>query len=313
MPGLRYLPVIVRWKTLPGRSRAGIVRRFSTGRMERQGRCQMERTGREAVCRKAIRQKGPMLVAYSGGADSGLLAYLARAELHDRCRCVLLQSPLMPREEIHMAQQNADLLGLPLEILPAPLLDSPLVFVNPTDRCYHCRKIASRILNERAKELGLSCVADGANVSDTREHRPGIRAATEEGIHHPFIEAGMTKEDIRAIAERHNLPFRHKPPSGCLATRIPYGERITGKNLAMVEDAEAFLHGLGVRQARVRHHSAVARIEADADGMATVFARKDEVVRELRAIGFFYVTLDLAGYRSGSMDEVLSGSSKEGT
>lgn len=249
-----------------------------------------------------IEKKGSMLVAYSGGADSALLAYLARKFLREESRCVLLDSPLIPRGEVEQARRTAEALGLILDVIPAPLMESGVFLHNPADRCYHCKKTSSKILKERAGQLGLSCVADGLNVSDTAEHRPGIRASDEDGIIHPFILAGITKEDIRQIARACGLPFWDKPSAACLASRIPYGEAITKEKLSMIERAEEYLHRCGVRQVRVRYRASVAGIEADAEGMATVFAKKDEVVKELRTIGFTHVTLDLAGYRSGSMD-----------
>ncbi len=265
----------------------------------------MELSGREALLKKIIAQKGSMLVAYSGGVDSGLLAFLAHSLLKEKCRCALLDSPVMPREAVRQARDIARTIGLSLEIIPAPHMMSESFIQNPPDRCYHCRKGSSHILKKRAEELGLSCVADGLNVSDTGEHRPGIRAGNEEGILHPFIEAGITKEDIRAIARDYKLPFWDKPSAACLASRIPYGEEITEEKLSMIEKAEEYLHRLGIRQLRVRFHAGIARIEADDEGMATIFTHKGEVVKVFRKIGFAYVTLDLAGYRSGSMDEVL--------
>jgi len=265
----------------------------------------MERTDKEASLRKNIVKRGSMLVAFSGGVDSGLLAFLAHDLLGPRSRCVLLDSPVVPRAAIREAQKTAEELGLSLEILPAPHMESDMFRKNPVDRCYHCKKISSRILQRRAGELGIAWVADGANASDITGHRPGIRAGDEEGILHPFIETGITKEEIRAIARKHGLPFWDKPSAACLSSRIPYGEEISEKGLAMIEEAEAWLHNLGIGQLRVRFHGKIARIEADGEGMAIIFARKEEVVSALTSIGFSYVTLDLAGYRTGSMDEPL--------
>jgi len=176
---------------------------------------------------------------------------------------------------------------------------------NPADRCYWCRKDSASVLKTRARELGLACVADGINVSDTGEHRPGLAASTEEGIVHPFLEAGVTKEGIRGIAKAAGYSFRDKPSAACLSSRIPYGEEITRGKLGRIERAEEFLHKKGFRQVRVRVHAGIARIEVPKEEMHQVLDMQAEIGATLRGMGFSYVTLDLGGYRSGSMDEVL--------
>jgi uncharacterized protein len=177
--------------------------------------------------------------------------------------------------------------------------------MNPSDRCYFCKQISAVYLRKRAAELGLSCIADGINISDTGEHRPGLRASTEEGIVHPFIEAGITKQDIRDIARYLDLPVWQKPSAACLSSRIPYGDAITEGKLRRIEDAETYLASLGIGQVRVRLHGALARIEVHKDDRNTILDQQTAVVRKLKALGFSYVTLDIEGYRSGSMDEVL--------
>jgi uncharacterized protein len=161
------------------------------------------------------------------------------------------------------------------------------------------------ILRKRAEELGLACTADGINLSDTREHRPGLQASTEAGILHPFMEAGCTKQDIRDIARECGLPVWQKPSAACLSSRIPYGERITAEKLRTVEEAETFLAGLGLGQLRVRLHGNIARIEVHKEDMGKILEQQQAIVQKIRSLGVTYVTLDLAGYRSGSMDEVL--------
>jgi uncharacterized protein len=175
---------------------------------------------------------------------------------------------------------------------------------NSPDRCYHCKKISAQYLKRRAAELGLACIADGMNVSDTYEHRPGLAASSDEGIFHPFIETGITKQDIRDIARECGLPIWQKPTAACLASRIPYGEGITLDKLRMIEMAEAFLSAQGFSQLRVRVHGPVARIEVLPAEIERVVHLRSEIAQSLKMIGFSYVALDLEGYRSGSMDEV---------
>lgn len=255
--------------------------------------------------RKIITGHGPMLVAYSGGVDSTLLAVVARDVLGEKTRCVLLDSPVVPRSEAGQALELARELGLGLDIIEVPLMSNAGFRMNPSDRCYFCRKISAVHLRKRAAELGLACIADGINVSDTGEHRPGLQASTEEGIVHPFIEAGITKQDIRDIARYLDLPVWQKPSAACLSSRIPYGDAITEGKLRRIEDAETYLASLGIGQVRVRLHGDLARIEVHKEDRDAILDQHTAVVRKLKALGFSYVTLDIEGYRSGSMDEVL--------
>jgi pyridinium-3,5-biscarboxylic acid mononucleotide sulfurtransferase len=255
--------------------------------------------------RKIIAGHGPMLVAYSGGVDSTLLAAVARDVLGEKTRCVLLDSPVVPRAAVVQAQELARELGLTLDIIQVSLMDHAEFCSNPADRCYYCKKISAVHLRQRAAEFGLACIADGINVSDTGEHRPGLRASTEEGIVHPFIEAGITKQEIRDIAREMGLPVWQKPSAACLSSRIPYGDPITPEKLHMIEEAEAYLAGLGIGQIRVRLHGNLARIEVHKEDRKKVLEQQYAVVKKLRDLGFAYVTLDIEGYRSGSMDEVL--------
>jgi uncharacterized protein len=261
--------------------------------------------GRYEELKAIIAIHGPVLVAFSGGVDSTLLAVASREVLGDRTACVLLDSPLVPRAEVGQAGETARRLGLALEIVAVPLMENAELVKNPENRCYLCRKISAGVLKKVAAERGLASIADGLNASDTGEHRPGLIAATEEGILHPFIEAGMTKEEIRAIARDLGIPVWQKPAAACLASRIPYGDAITEEKLRRIGEAEAYLAGLGIGQVRVRLHGAIARIEVHKEDAGKILEQQSLVARHLRSLGFAYVTLDLAGYRSGSMDEVI--------
>jgi uncharacterized protein len=265
----------------------------------------MDLDGKEQQLRERLAARGSLLIAFSGGVDSSLLAAIAREVLGDRCRAVLLESPLVPRAAIMGARETAAELGVPLEVIPLPVLEDEGVLRNPPDRCYHCRRISARVLSTRARELGLASVADGTSASDLGEHRPGLRAAAEEGILHPLAEAGLTKEDIRAIARRRGHGFWNRPSAACLASRIAYGEDLSIVKLRLIEEAEALLHALGFTQARVRLHGEVARIEVMPGEMEKLWKEREQILGALTGMGFTYVTADLAGYRSGSMDEVL--------
>jgi uncharacterized protein len=176
---------------------------------------------------------------------------------------------------------------------------------NPVIRCYICKKKSAAVLKNIARENGIKCIADGVNLSDYKDFRPGIQACNEEGIWHPFVESGITKEDIRSLAHGLGLAIWDKPSSACLSSRIPYGERITEGNLGMVEEAEEYLESLGFRQLRVRTHGQTARIELLKSDAQRALNKRDEIVLRLKGIGFKYVTLDLEGFRTGSMNEVL--------
>ncbi len=245
------------------------------------------------------------LVAFSGGVDSAVLARAAFEALGDNALAITARSSTMPNRELREAIRIAREIGIAHEIIEEDELEDENFVKNPKDRCYFCRKKLGVALLDIARKRGFDVVVDGANLSDTQEHRPGLKALKELGIRSPLIELGYTKEDVRAIAGEFNLSVHKKPPQACLASRIPYGDFITRDKLSQIERAEDYLLSLGFSQVRVRHHGSVARIEVFSEEIPKVIEHREKIYSELKKLGFNYVALDLKGYRSGSMDEVL--------
>jgi uncharacterized protein len=263
---------------------------------------------KEHVLRKTISGKDRIIIAYSGGVDSALLAAIAQEELGERARVILLDSPLLPRRQLREARERASSLGIPLTIIPFPILDDPGFRQNRRNRCYHCKKLSCRILQDAARDSDAGTIVDGVNTSDLAEFRPGLRACEEEGISHPFIECDISKEDIREIARSRGFPFWYHPSSACLASRIPYGEEITPGKVRTIETGEDLIHSFGLSQVRLRSHGDLARIEVLPGEFSLLIRFREEIAAGLKAAGYRYITLDLEGFRSGSMDE---GSARE--
>ena len=250
-----------------------------------------------------------LMVAYSGGVDSTLVAAAAMRVLGaGDVLAVLGDSPSLPRRELEAARSTASVLGLPLEVVqPNEQADAGYI-ANAGDRCYFCKSHLYGVLQDAARRLGFATIANGANVDDAGDHRPGMRAADEAAVVSPLLDAGFTKAEVRELAASLALPNRDKPAAACLASRIPYGTEVTPQRLARVEAAEDGLHGLGFRGFRVRYHGDVARLEVPLNQMVRLMnpATRNAAVAAVRAAGFTYVAVDLEGFRSGSGNAVLT-------
>ncbi|NLW77582.1 MAG: ATP-dependent sacrificial sulfur transferase LarE [Methanomicrobiales archaeon] len=256
--------------------------------------------------KRIIGEHAPLLIAFSGGVDSTLLAVLARETIGaENMHCVLVDGPEVPRRALNDAKNLSAVFEFPLTIRGVTPFSSELKRTNPHDRCRYCKLGTYEILRDVTEKTGCKYIADGANASDLGEHRPGIDTFSSCGVIHPFIMAGITKQDIREIARIKGLSFWDKPSSACLYSRIPYGEEITDQKLEMIEKGEDMLHDIGIRQSRVRHHGSIARIEVLPEDMDKIISQKDNIHQFFKELGFLYITLDLKGYRPGSMDEVL--------
>lgn len=254
---------------------------------------------------KELSGMGNLLISYSGGIDSTLLAVLAGRASPERVKCVLLDASIIPRRAVGEAVENSWKFRLSCEIMSFPVLENEEFRNNSPDRCYICKKIYVRLLRKRAEKLGISEIADGINVSDLREYRPGLKASGEEGINYPFPKAGIRKSEIRELARDCGLGIWDKPSSSCLAPGIPYGEEITAEKLRMIEKAENFMQDQGFSRLGVRMHGRTARRELIPEEFERAMNIRNRIVEAIGGCVFSYITLNLKGYRSGSMDEVL--------
>ena len=252
-----------------------------------------------------IKARKKLLVAFSGGVDSAVLAKIAQNVLGVNAWAVYINSETIPEYELQAASKLAKELGINFEILSIEQLSDDDFTRNDINRCYFCRKKMADKLKAFAQEKGITTIAAGAQASDLDDYRPGIRAFKEENIWHPFIELDVNKDEIREIAQYLGLSVAAKPSMACLSSRINYGQRITRDNLEMVGNAEDYLRGLGFSRYRARMHDKLIRIEVPTDELSLLLKYREVIIKKLKEIGFTYITLDLEGFRTGSMNEAL--------
>jgi pyridinium-3,5-biscarboxylic acid mononucleotide sulfurtransferase len=248
-----------------------------------------------------------VMVAFSGGVDSTFVLRIAHDTLGDRVLALTTTSPTMPDDDRLSALEMGRLIGARHLVMESNELEIPGYAGNPLNRCYLCKHNLFTVCEAKARGVGIDEIVDGLNLDDLNDYRPGIQAATEQRVRHPLVEAELTKADVRELSRALGLPTWDRPASPCLSSRFPYGTKITLAGLQMVERGERLLHELGFRVARVRYHGEIARLEVEASEVARLLepATREMVDRELKKFGFRFVTVDLKGFRSGSLNEGL--------